>query len=120
MNKLLAFWNLFKVGSSVANPELWKRRQITVTVLGAVILAVVNLAASFGYALPIDTETANAIAGGILAIINVILTITTTDKVGVSSNGSNPTLNAKEPLVEASSKVSERYKQQDEPTLPLP
>lgn len=118
MNKLLAFWNLFKVGSSVTNPELWKKRQITVTVLGAVVLAVVNLVASFGYALPIDTETANAIAGGILAVINVILTITTTDKVGVVSGGSNPTPNAKEPLVEASSKVSEHSKQEDE--LPLP
>lgn len=86
MNKVSAIWQLFKVGQVVAEPEKWKRRQITVTVLGAVILAVVNLLAAFGMSIPVDTETANAIAGGILAIVNVIFTVTTTDKVGVSSH----------------------------------
>lgn len=86
MNKVSALWQLFKVGQVVAEPEKWKRRQITVTVLGAVVLAVVNLLAAFGMSIPIDTETANAIAGGVLAIVNVILTLTTTDKIGVTNS----------------------------------
>lgn len=85
MNKISALWNLFKVGQSVSDPSKWKSRQITVTVLGAVILAVVNLLAAFGMSIPVDTETANAIAGGIIAIVNVILTLITTDKIGVNT-----------------------------------
>lgn len=84
MDKISAIWQLFKVGSSVSNPELWKKRQIKATVLGAVILAIVNLLAAFGHSIPIDTTTANSIAGGILAVINVVLTITTTDKIGMT------------------------------------
>lgn len=84
MDKISAIWQLFKVGSSVSNPELWKKRQIKATVLAAVILAVVNLLAAFGYSVPIDSTTANGIAVGILAVINVVLTITTTDKIGVT------------------------------------
>ena len=83
MNKLSALFNLFRKGSSVSDPAAWKNKQITATVLGAFILALINVLAAFGYALPIDTETANAIAGGIIAIVNVLLTVTTTDKVGL-------------------------------------
>lgn len=83
MNKLSALFNLFRKGSSVSDPTAWKNKQITATVLGAFILALINVLAAFGYALPIDTETANAIAGGIIAFINVLLTVTTTDKVGL-------------------------------------
>lgn len=83
MNKLSALFNLFRKGSSVSDPAAWKNKQITATVLGAFILALINVLAAFGYALPIDTETANAIAGGIIAIVNVLLTVTTTEKVGL-------------------------------------
>lgn len=86
MNKIKAFWDLFKAGQSVAEPAKWKSRQVTATVLAAVILAVVNLLAAFGVMIPVDTETANLIAGGLIAIVNVILTITTTEKIGVGSS----------------------------------
>lgn len=85
MNKLAAIWGLFRQGQAVADPQLWKKRQITATVLAGLILAIVNVAAAFGYPLPIDMETANAIAGGIIGIVNVILTITTTNKIGIPS-----------------------------------
>ena len=83
MNKLSVLLQLFRKGAVVSDPVAWKQRQITATVLGAFILALINVLAAFGYALPIDTETANAIAGGIIAIVNVLLTVTTTDKVGL-------------------------------------
>lgn len=85
MNKLSALLLLFRKGAVVSDPTAWKKRQITATVLGAFILAIINVLAAFGYALPIDTETANAIAGGIIAVVNVLLTVTTTDKVGLST-----------------------------------
>ena len=83
MNKLLAIWQLFKQGSSVADAAAWKNRQISVTVLAGVILAVINVLSSFGLSVPIDVETANAIAGGVIAVVNVVLTLTTSDKVGI-------------------------------------
>jgi hypothetical protein len=83
MNKLLQLWQLFKVGYSVSDPALWKKRQITATALAAVILGIVNTLSAFGYSIPVDMETANAISAGIIAMVNTVLTITTTDKIGV-------------------------------------
>ena len=86
MNKLSAIWQLFKVGNSVVDAAKWKKRQISATVLAAALLAVINVLAAFGYAMPVDAETANAIAAGIIAVVNTILTITTTDKIGISES----------------------------------
>lgn len=82
MNKLMVLFDLFRKGVSVSDPTLWKTRQIKSTVLAAFILAVINVAAVFGYSIPIDTETANLIAAGIIALVNTVLTITTTNKIG--------------------------------------
>ena len=86
MSKILALWNLLKQGRVVANATAWKNRQITVTVLAGVILAIVNTMAAFGYSLPVDTETANAVAAGIIAVANVVLTVVTTDKIGITDS----------------------------------
>ena len=83
MNKLIVLFDLFRKGVSVSDPVLWKTRQIKSTVLAAFILAVINVVAVFGYSIPIDTETANLIAAGIIALVNTILTITTTNKIGI-------------------------------------
>lgn len=83
MNKLMVLFDLFRKGVSVSDPVLWKTRQIKSTVLAAFILAVINVVAVFGYSIPIDTETANLIAAGIIALVNTVLTITTTNKIGI-------------------------------------
>ena len=83
MNKLMVLFDLFRKGVSVSDPVLWKTRQIKSTVLAAFILAVINVVAIFGYSIPIDTETANLIAAGIIALVNTVLTITTTNKIGI-------------------------------------
>lgn len=85
MDKLKALFGLFRKGSAVLDPAKWKERQITATVLAGVILALVHVAAAFGFVLPVDMEIANSIAAGIIAVVNVVLTITTTDKVGLPS-----------------------------------
>lgn len=89
MAKLFSLLGLFRQGAVVADPKKWKERQITATVLAGLLLAIVNVLGAFGYVLPIDTETANAIAAGIIAVVNVILSITTTDKVGLPANSDN-------------------------------
>jgi len=96
LSKLYALWDLFKKGSSVDDPAKWKNRQITVTVLTPVIMSVAYVTNTFGLDLQLDQETAAAIAGGIIAIVNVVLTITTTDKIGLS-NKTDDTKDNKDP-----------------------
>lgn len=83
MGKISALWALFRQGQSVADPKLWKERQITATALGGVLLAVVNVSHAFGFEIPLDMEAANAIGAGAIALVNCVLTLATSDKVGL-------------------------------------
>lgn len=83
MNSILSILNLLRVGASVANPTAWKNHQITATAVGAVIIALANVANAYGVVLPVDMETANAIGAGLIAVVNVILTTVTDKEVGV-------------------------------------
>lgn len=83
MEKLLSIVDLFRKGSAVDDPSAWKNKQISATMLGVAIVAAVRVAKAFGYDLPIDEDTSTAIAGGIIAAVNVVLTYVTSDKVGV-------------------------------------
>jgi len=89
VNKLKALWNLFHQGQSVSDPKKWKERQITATVLAGLLAAVVNVISAFGYAIPIDAEATTSIAAGIIAVVNVVLSITTTEKVGLPKREDN-------------------------------
>ena len=83
MDKIVALWNLFRKGESVDNPAAWKTGQVTATALGAVIVAAVHVLATFGVSLPLDPASATTLAGGILVVVNIVLTFTTTDKIGI-------------------------------------
>lgn len=86
MKALLALFDLFRKGSVVANPEAWKYGQITANVLGAFLWAVTTLAATLGFALPITQDQVNDLSAGLLAVINVVLTVITSAKVGLPAN----------------------------------
>lgn len=109
MDKFYSLFNLFKQGQAVADPKAWKNRQISVTVLAGVILAVINVLSSFGLSVPIDVETANAIAGGVIAVVNVVLTLTTSDKVGIPDKS-----------VETKDKPKEETKDEHKETFKMP
>lgn len=83
MDKIAALWGLFRQGSAVANPAAWKAGQISATVIGGLVLVIVNLAKAFGYDIPISTEGANAIGVAVLVIVNSVLTVTTTTSIGM-------------------------------------
>lgn len=85
MGKIGALLDLFRKGNSVADPALWKNRQITATVLGAFLMALFHVAESFGLKLPITSADTDALAGGVLVVVNLVLTVTTTDKIGLSA-----------------------------------
>ena len=81
--KIKALMGLLKVGRSVADPAKWKARQITVTALTGAIWAAIQAAEAFGYAIPVDEQTVDSAAVGVLAIANWVLTLSTSEKVGV-------------------------------------
>lgn len=83
ITKMKAVWELFKQGRAVANPALWKAHQITATMLGGFFIAAIQLVKAFGYEIPVDSGTATALAGGIVAAANIVLTITTSKTVGL-------------------------------------
>ena len=86
LDKIQGLWSLMQAGKAVADPTLWNTRQVKTTMLVAVLMAVVQLAKGFGYELPVDADTATAVAGGIIAAVNVVLTVSTSDKVGLNSS----------------------------------
>jgi hypothetical protein len=83
IKKITASMTLLKRGKSVADPAKWKSRQITATVLTGIIWSAINAAEAFGYAIPVDAETVDAVAVGFLALINWLLTLSTSKKVGM-------------------------------------
>lgn len=85
LEKMSALWSLFRKGEAVADPAKWKSRQITSTMLAGLLIAVVQLAKACGHEIPIDNDTALALAGGIIAAVNTVLTIITSRHAGLPS-----------------------------------
>jgi hypothetical protein len=85
IKKIKSAMQLMKAGKVVADPAKWKNRQITSSMLVTAIWALVNASAAFGVEVPLDAETVDGLAVGILAVVNLVLTVTTTDKIGLHS-----------------------------------
>jgi hypothetical protein len=85
MGKLYAIFDVFRKGSSLANPAPWKTGQVAANV-AAFISACAVLAKYFGIEVPLTDEQAIAIGSGVAAvaaITNGMLTVATTDKIGL-------------------------------------
>jgi hypothetical protein len=74
---------LMQKGRSLSDPEKWKKRQITTTMLTGAIWSAIQAAEAFGYAVPVDENTVDAVAVGVLAVVNWVLTLSTSEKVGL-------------------------------------
>lgn len=84
MGKISAFFDLFRKGVAVANPEAWKTGGMAFApVLVAFLVSLDSLLDQFGIDIHMDTQTATLVAGGVLAIYHWVLTFITSDKVGV-------------------------------------
>ena len=84
MSKLLSILALFRAGSSVADPALWKHGGAALqTAIIAVLLSINRIAGAFGHDLHIDDATAGTIAAGLCAAVGVCVTYITSDKVGL-------------------------------------
>lgn len=78
-----AAYTLLQKGKAVSDPAKWKARQITATALTGVIWAAIQAAEAFGYAIPVDENTVDSVAVGVLALVNWMLTLSTSEKVGL-------------------------------------
>lgn len=83
LNKLKAAFGVFQKGKVVADPAKWKARQITVTVLAGFLWSAAELARAYGLEIPVDQDSVNQLAIGVIGITNFVLTLTTSDKVGL-------------------------------------
>jgi hypothetical protein len=78
-----AAYTLLQKGKAVSDPAKWKSRQITATAITGAIWAAVQAAEAFGYAIPVDETTVDSVAVGVLALVNWVLTLSTSEKVGL-------------------------------------
>ena len=83
MNKLLALLDLFRKGAAVTDPQLWKQRQIAATVLLPVFGSLVSALRAFGVEVPLDDTQITQLVTGLVVLLNLVLTLTTTDKIGL-------------------------------------
>ena len=84
MSRLMLLLSLFRKGSAVANPEGWKNGQISVNMVAALLAAIAATASSFGHTLPVGDADIAAIAGGLYAVANIVVTIITSKHVGLA------------------------------------
>jgi hypothetical protein len=84
IKKIKAGIELMKAGKRVKDPAKWKARQIETSAIVAVLWGAVNSAAAFGVEIPVNAEIIDGLAVAILAVVNVLLTVTTTNKIGLS------------------------------------
>jgi lysozyme len=88
LDKAMAAFRVFRRGMAVADPAVWKNRQVAINAVFAAVSALAILAAKLGW-LPteIQTETiqqfSEGVALAVLAILNVLATWATSEKVGV-------------------------------------
>lgn len=83
MSKIAALFSLFRKGSEVSNVEAWKTGQITANTVVALLAAVVAVARAFGVDFHLADADLAAIAGGVFAAGNVIVTIVTSKRAGL-------------------------------------
>jgi len=74
MNKLLALLDLFRKGNAVADPALWKSRQIKATLLLPVFGALIAVLRAFGLEVPLDDTQITQLVTGLVVVINLLLT----------------------------------------------
>lgn len=71
-----------KVGHELSQPGAWKKKQVWINLL----TGLVALAFSFGIEIPLVDSEIVLLSGAIVAVLNVILTMATTKKIGLPSH----------------------------------
>jgi len=81
-------FRVLRAGVELSNAEVWKKRQVLVNALAALLAALAGLASAFGHPLAIDQDGIGALAAGIAAAVGVFngwATVATTQRIGLPS-----------------------------------
>jgi hypothetical protein len=79
---LLDWWQVLCKGYELSNAEMWKNIQNAINIVAGILFVIVQ-----NYQLPIDKDMVNLLAGGIVAVVNIILTIATSKRIGLPTGG---------------------------------
>lgn len=93
MNRISAMVAALQHGASLADPAIWKRRQLAVNAVTGLLGAGVALAASYGTQIPLGEAELAALAGGVVAVagaVNSYFTTATTEKIGLGPSKPRP------------------------------
>ena len=71
-----------KIGHELSQPGAWKKKQVWINLL----TGLVALAFSFGLEIPIVESEIVLLAGAIVAVLNIVLVMATSKKVGIPSH----------------------------------
>lgn len=83
MSKVRAFFDVIRYGSEVADPESWKKGYIDVNKIIVLLSAVAVLLRAFGVSMPIDDAGIAAVAAGLFALANMVVTAATSKRAGL-------------------------------------
>lgn len=85
MGAILAFFKLFELGQSVLDVAKWKAHQVNANTLSLFAVALLNFLPLVGVHVPasVNVDSINSFFAWALPIINSVLTIVTSDKLGV-------------------------------------
>lgn len=104
MGKLWALFDVFRKGSALTEPELWRDRAGAANAVVGALAAVVALAAVFGHKLEVSNDDLQAIALGVVAIVgicNKLLHVATTEGAGLPAKSEPDNTTAVPPAVTA-------------------
>lgn len=83
MGAIRSIIDLLRYGAEVADPESWKKGQINVNKLILLLSALVGVAHAFGFATPVSDATVAAIACGVFALVNLVITVVSSSRAGL-------------------------------------
>lgn len=74
----------FKAGKAIANPTAWKKGQVHVNQIVALLAVLLAVARFAGIDLHMDDDTLAAVGAGVFALVNWLCTVVSTDRVGIT------------------------------------
>jgi hypothetical protein len=86
IDKIKAVWSVFQQGKSVTDPNAWRGHQVTANMIAGLLFAIVNLLRVCGYDFGIDMQTCADIAVGLLAAINLGITVASSANHGLPTS----------------------------------
>jgi hypothetical protein len=73
--KLRALIDVLRIGGQVLDPQKWASHQIKGSAVAAFLMAVAGFASAFGHPIPgLDVDASTALGGGLVALVNIVLT----------------------------------------------